>query len=242
MLKQLILTLILLSTYTSLFSQNAIAIVRALRSAPRAMICRRITTPISHFPKAVNTALLYDNSYLLTNTAKNCTVEVRIPVYQLKSPTKIYGPYNMLRAVSSLSREQGNVAKRYEHVWKHINQTQGFNGAHHIINKSAIKLIHEDSKSKTGSYQFSLKEAQNNAPAIFHPLHGNPEYTRIFHNGFSQYQWYLEGGMENTLKKQLNLIQQLNIELGLPQFSDEMIEGIMTEGELWSTFHGLRWK
>lgn len=242
-IRTIFLVVLFLFSATLCNSQNVVTLLRSLKNASSVTVCRSITVPTVATESAVRAAMLQSATrYNLyeTNCRLRIELERKIVISSVKSPTTLYGPYNYLRAYTKISKDPRFLAKNSANEWKNIYKVQGFNGVHHIISKGTIKLIYEDLKKQGKSA--SLIDMENNAPAIFHPLHGNPEYTAIFHNLEEQYANYKAFGMKVTILRILERIDALNVQLGKPKFPDWYIKGVLTEAELWCKYHGLVWE
>ena len=230
-MKNIFCILFLLLT-TNIYSQNVIQLIRNLNTP---VICRTIRTNIQLNDIALRAI---ENQKLNYTFQTNCYVELQlkklITIKYLKNPMTIYGPYNYMRKISSIANFDYNLEQ-----WRNINNTTGYNGVHHLIMKSTIKMIYQDLK-KTNP-RVSLIELENNCPSIFHPMHGNPRFKHIFHNPEQQYEQYKKFGMKITILSRLNEIDLVNQLIGQPHLSKEYIEGILKEAELWSKHNGLKW-
>lgn len=244
MKKFLLISLTLVST--SSYSQNIVNIARNIRLKP-VTIQRTIKVPIGRGFDALNVARqqqIVDRhvSYNFNNTSEQIHLHLERQLIQhtLKSPQSLYGSYNYLRAFSKVSDIEILTTNKYRKDWDKINATQGYNGVHHIVNKYTLKLIHQTLKQQ--GIKFNLDEAQKNAPALFHPLHGNPKFQYIFHNPLEQYELYFKYGMKYVLLSKIDEINRLNIEMGLKPLKDDVILGLILETELWCKYHGLKWE
>ena len=115
-----------------------------------------------------------------------------------------------------------------------------YNGAHHLISKSTIKLIYLDLKAQ--GKEVSLNEMENNAPSIYHPLHGDQDYRNVFHNTEAQYYDYKRFGMKVTVASLLERIDELNVALGLGPYPLEYLDGVLKEAELWCKYWNIKWE
>jgi len=172
----------------------------------------------------------------------------KISVPRLSNPNMLYGGYNYLRLLAKISREPNTVEPAYARMWRRINNVNTYRGAHHIVNKSTLKVIFDDMKAKarrTGKpLTVNLDEMQHNAPGIFHPLHGNAAYQYIFHNSQRQLEMYYNGGIKEVLDDFFERLSQVSQDSGgeIPEVPSSVIEGTYIEAELWcKTFH-LRWE
>lgn len=244
-MRHIILGLLLLFPL-SVFSQSAYNVVRAAKNSFKpSIICRSITTQASNvgLAKAVvqNSRLLTNPSYIYLNR-KVCIPEVRI-TYQfatapLTYPERLYGGYNYLKIISRLSRNK-LIDKNFLHIWKNINRTQTYNGVHHIVNKSTLQEIHLRANLKG---KVRLDEMQNNAPAVFHSLHGNPLYKDIFHNRDKQVELYFNYGMKAVIDDFFHNVRIVSRKEGVRFFSKEVIENTYKEAHLWCNTFNCKWE
>lgn len=242
-MKRTISLIILLFFSAGSFSQNAVQLLRPINGGTGAIIVREINVPLRLAASATRVAQLNpnDNCFvgLQSNFRANIELERVITANSLKNPVRIYGPYKYLKAYSRASRNTLLVNTKYLDNWKHINTTGYYNGAHHLINKSTIKLIYADLKAEGKSVR--LEEMQANSPAIFHPLHGDMEYREIFHNSEKQYEDYKKFGMKVTVISALEQIDRVSISIGLPPYPKEYLEGVLKEAELWCKYYDMKW-
>lgn len=260
-MKKLPLILLLCLFSCSAFGQNAFSIVQQAKNAKRfraAVVCRELYAPAAQAALAKATVDLRLPRYAkVSHTNIRPNTHIRFPQVCIKSefsipllanPNSIYGGYNYLKTVAKLSHTQNAVEPAYVRMWHLINDTNTFHGAHHIVNKSTLKIIFEDMQEKAWSLgrdlPFTLSEMQNNAPGIFHMLHGHPAYQRLFHNTERQLDIYYESGVKGILDDFFERLDQITISSGgdIPSPNPAAVEGTYKEAELWSkTFH-LRWK
>jgi len=226
-------------------SQNAVQLVKsASKGASKSYtktICRSVTVPTAGY-MAGKQALLSHNpaNFACTDlySAIQLATQKSITAKSIASPMEVYGPYCYLRKISDAAEDSQLVNPEFKDAWKHINKSGYYNGAHHIVNKSAIKLIHDDLK-RAGANPW-LESMQRDAPAIFHPMHGNPNYNNVFHNAQEQYQIYKQSGIKAVMQHQIKKINQVNRKIGLDDMSEEMYNGLMHEAELWCKIYGIR--
>lgn len=227
---------------TQAYSQNLIELWRPLQRAKSAIVHRQIRVPREFEYSAMQVAKLdkrNDFSSSIIGNELYLNIEREIFANSLKDPVKIYGPYTYTKAFSRASSNPILVNEKYIDNWKHINTTGYYNGAHHLINKSTIKLIYSDLKAQGKPVR--LNEMQANAPAIFHPLHGNTDYSRIFHNSERQYYEYKRFGMKVVIISAIEDIDRASIELGFQPYPQEYLEGILIESQLWCEYWGIEW-
>ena len=192
---------------------------------------------------AVRVAQLNKNDYYsigVKGTRVNVEIERVISSNSLKNPARVYGPYKYLKSFSKASNNPLLVNEKYIDNWKHINTTGYYNGAHHLINKSTIKLIYLDLKAEGKDVR--LEEMQANAPAIFHPLHGDKDYLEVFHDSEQQYYDYKRFGMKVTVISSLERIDQVSMKLGLSPMPKDYLEGVLKEAELWCKYWEINWE
>lgn len=242
-MKKYIITLILFLISFSLYAQNAVALYRSLINLETATICRTITVPKNLAVEVINVGDMQSlNKYNLQSL--NCDIQLSIEralaEHSIKSPEMIYGPFKYVRGISTIARNVNFVDERYVNLWGKINETTGYNGIHHLISRATIKRLHADLKASGN--KVSLMEMENNAPSIFHPLHGNPEYQAIFHDADKQYDDYQKYGMKFTVLRLLGRINFVNIGAGLKPMPKWYIQGILAEAELWTKYYGLIWE
>jgi len=239
-----ILLLIFLSI--NLYSQNIISLGRSLKNLKPTYIERTIHVNTARSFEAIEVAryqsLNHHTNWTFTNTTTNIDVHIKriLAEHTLKSPRTIYGPYNYVRVFSKISKNEDLTTNKHLLDWKHINQTTTYNGAHHLINKYTLKLIYLEMKQE--GINVSLTDMQKNAPAIFHPLHGDPQYKQYFHDYASQLYDYHHYGMKVTILNILANIDNIGIANGLPKMHNEYIIGILKETELWCKSYHLVWE
>lgn len=233
---------------TNVFSQSAFNIVKVARNVTRPnVICRTITIRTSGLSVAnsvINSSILSSPVRYKSINSKLCipkttiTYDFKIPI--ITYPEKLYGPYNLLKLISRNSRTNKLISKEHIDIWRQINNSQTYNGAHHIFNKSTISLIYNVEKlSKNG---FLLHEIQNNAPAVFHSLHGNPTYKDIFHGKEKQFELYQKGGVKLVLDDFFKNVHIISKKENVRFFSKEVIRNTYSEARLWCETFNLRWK
>lgn len=137
-------------------------------------------------------------------------------------PTKVVGTNNYLRGVSKRFKETSE--------WKTINKSGQYNGAHHIVTKYVIKEL-----------GFGKADILNNAPSVFHPLHNNPNYIAIFHDHARQLEIYKQSGVRGVVIDFFERVNQVNRDLGLPEYDEAVMEQALLEAELWAKHWGLKW-
>lgn len=238
-----LLLLILMTLALVGYSQNAVELLRPMHRASGAIICRKITVPARLGAPAIRVAQLNpkDNCYVsIRGFSVNVDLERIIASNSLKNPARVYGPYKYLKAYSRASNNPILVNDKYIDNWKHINTTGYYNGAHHLINKYTIKRIYLDLKAE--GKDVHLNEMQANAPAIFHPLHGDKDFIKVFHDSDQQYYDYKRYGMKVTVISLLERIDEVNISLGFEPYSQEYLDGVLKETELWCKYWEINWE
>ena len=254
-MKKLLLLLLFLVAPVLTNAQSAYTLLRSVRVVASPAICREIVTreslamfakdaALSQYPARMTT------EYFRFKNNEICFPAVRVQSYilarELNNPQDIYGGYNFLRTISKLSSVKGAVSKEYAKEWKKIHESKGYNGAHHIVNKQALKAIvayEKEQRELSGrSFKINLTTLENNAPAIFHPLHGDPKYAHIFHNPLEQFNAYKEHGMRYVICKQIVMINIISKSLGLPEMNNQVIGGILMDAEFWCRHHNLSWE
>lgn len=137
-------------------------------------------------------------------------------------PTRVVGTNNYLKGVSK--RFKGRPG------WETIHKSRKYNGAHHIVTKYVIKEL-----------GFGKADILNNAPSVFHPLHNHPDYIDIFHDHARQLEIYKQSGVRGVVIDFFERVNQLNKELGLPEYDEAVMEQALLEAELWAKHWGLKW-
>jgi hypothetical protein len=152
-------------------------------------------------------------------------------------PEEVAGGYNYLRLVNrELRKEQG---------WEYVSCPNLYNGAHHIINKSALEFIYLEMKrhqKKKKDLGFPLSDLQSNAPAVFHFYHNSPRYRHFFHDRDRQIRIYYKKGVYGVLDDFFKSVEKINQKEGLPSYSEEFKKVTFLEAELWARTYGLSWK
>ena len=253
-MKRIILLIILFILPGVLYSQSAFKVLRLInksKSHKIVNICRSTIVSPKNAHIAKNVVKQVNPYFLKINGDNGCTTRIDIltefSVPILKNPETLYGGYNYLRIIASISKEKGIVDKKYLFKWKNINKTQGYNGVHHIINKSTLKEIHSIMKKEYRNngrvFNIRLDEMQNNAPAIFHRLHGHPAYTNTFHNMEMQLLIYEQRGVSGIIDNFFIKAKLISASSRgtIPMYSYEVIRGTYLEAELWAKTFGLKW-
>lgn len=235
----------LVFSVSAVHSQNAVQLSRNVcKGASKSYgvtISRTVTVPAGCYMLGKEALLAHNPSnFVCTDfySSLQLATQKYISAKSIASPMDIYGPYRYLRKISDAAADTQLVDPEFKDAWKHINKSGYYNGAHHIINKSVIKRIHADLKRAGANPNF--EEMQRDAPAIFHPMHGNPNYNNAFHNTQEQYKIYKQRGVKAVMDYQIEKINEVNRKLGFNEISDEMYDGLMHEAKLWCEMYNLR--
>lgn len=250
-MKKLLFIIIFILNITNIYSQNIFNLAKPakniLRQIKYPVTIQRITVvETSRIESAVAAAvyqsqLRQQEQFFINNLVNQQNVPMSLLTQEIKqfncNPEKLYGGYNYLRTCSLILSGK---------EWKHINKVDSYNGAHHIINVSTLKILYKESVKSynngiIANYPF-LKEMLNNAPAIFHQYHNNPMFTNIFHSQEIQLQLYNHFGVKGILDSFFRQIQKMNEINGIPPISDEIIIGTYLEAKLWTDYYGLKWE
>ena len=228
------LTIILLFLPLFSFSQN---IYQVVTRTPKII---NIGRTVIVKPKVVATAeraiLARSTGLLRTNIEKQVMLQsvIKQPVCY---PEEVAGGYNYLRL---MNREMHS-----EEGWEYVACSNLYNGAHHIINKSALEIIYFDIKKHqagTNGLDFNLTELQANAPAVFHVYHNSTRYRHFFHDRERQIRIYYKKGVSGVLDDFFKQVEKINEKEGLPSYSEEFKKTTFLEAELWARHYGLLWK
>lgn len=157
-----------------------------------------------------------------TRTTPQTVTFVAIHREPIRHPSLVAGPNSYLKG----------LGRRFKGVsgWNKIEQSGGYNGAHHIITKSVIKKL-------GGS-----NECINNAPSVFHPLHNNSTFEQTFHNHEKQLEIYNQKGIRGIMEQFFEEINEVNKALGIPPYRRELQYKLFLEAQLWSEHWGFRWE
>lgn len=230
----------------NIFSQSAFNIIKVSKNSFKpSIVCRSITTQVANAALAkeiLRTQQVITKPIYTNVNRKVCIPEIRITYKfltpQLTYPERLYGGYNYLKLLSRLSHNK-LIDKNFLHIWKNINRTQTYNGVHHIVNKSTLQEIYLRANLKG---RVRLDEMQNNAPAVFHSLHGNPTYKDIFHNRDKQVETYFKYGMKAVIDDFFNEVSIASRKEGVRFFSKEVIENTYKEAHLWCNTFNCKWE
>lgn len=247
-----IFTILFIFLFTQSYAQSAFKLIKALKNnkiTKSILICRNTKSNLK-YSKLINDVVNLNNPHLIKSSL-NCE-ELEIKLYSefkiplLRSPETLYGSYNYLKLLAVASKQKGVVEYNFINIWKNINKTQTYNGVHHIVNKSTLKIIHSkmklEARSKGNQFTMNLAQLQNTAPATFHIFHGNPRFSHIFHNSEEQMRVYMEQGIKGVILayfKQINVINRKN---NIKQIPISVINNTLKEAELWSKTFNLKWE
>lgn len=251
---------------TVVYSQSAYQLVKntpqfTIQSTSIKLVSRHLKAPLSSSSLAKHVSELrvpiFTNTYaqgtLLDVSPKKIIIpEIHIissfPISVLRNPSSLWGSYRYLRVLTSLSRESGSVHPQYIDEWNKIFQVSGYNGVHHIVNKSTLKVIYHELKQEAAAkkqvWTISLEDLQNNTPASLHPFHGKPEYSGFFHNMDRQLLLYREGGVRAIITdyfRELAKFHEMYPEEA-PYIPQQVVNNTVLEAKLWCETFGLKWK
>lgn len=216
------------------FSQNVYRVVKATRSA---ILINRTTVTAPELADWARWAMMDKSNHILTSKVKKQIALESMIKQDICFPVDVSGGYNYLKLVS---REMKGCDG-----WENISKTRGYNGAHHIINKSVIDVIYADikgsAKLRGEEIPFDVTEVKNNAPAIFHPYHNRQGYESYFHNFGEQIKLYYAFGVRGIIEDFFIRINELNKAEGLPEYPEEFINATLKEAALWAKHYGLKW-
>lgn len=250
----------------SAFAQNAFSIIKAGKTATRVpksfsaavrpiVISRTIIVPRAQ-TKIAREICSQRSKYIKIRSFKQHVdkislpktyIETRFAIARLEKPEKYYGGYNYLRTLFKLSRDPQNIELPYTANWQKVSNTATYHGVHHIVNKSTLKEIYADMQAKAAEralpFPINLTEMQNNAPAIFHRLHGDPAFAQLFHNTNRQLGLYYTGGVKMIIEDFFIQLDQTSLRQNNPELKvpEEAKKGTMKEAELWCKIFHLRW-
>lgn len=248
----------------SVFGQSSFSVIRKTAAIARQMpfktipISRAVIVPHSQVSLANRVCTLREPCVLSaprpyihkiqSAKLKRTMIEAQFAIARLSRPEKAYGGYNYLRTLTKLSYKPKNVDPHYQAAWRDINNSLTYNGAHHIVNKRTLEEIYlmeqEKARQKGEPYLINLGEMQNNAPAVFHRLHGNPHFRHIFHNQERQLFLYQQYGVKGIIEDFFFQLEQISKEssYAIPAVPPSVIENTYLEAELWCKTFNLRWE
>ncbi|MGN0024248.1 MAG: hypothetical protein ACI351_02315 [Candidatus Avelusimicrobium sp.] len=244
------------------FAQSAFSVVRKATKLATSfkpiVISRTVSVSSAQLPLATRVCIARmpctlsspeKLSIQLNTIISKAKIEAQFAIPRLNQPENIYGGYNYLRTMTKLSlKSPNNVEKAYQETWQKINLTRTYNGAHHIVNKTTLEEIFwrmkEQARTRGEEFNVNLSEMQNNAPAIFHRLHGDPQFNYIFHNREHQLQTYYRSGIKAVIEDFFEQINSVAEESGglILRVPQSVIEGTYLEAELWCKTFNLRWE
>lgn len=240
------------------FAQNTFSIVAKTARGSRPIVLQRtLTLPRSQvsFAQKILDAqkgkiLNFQKQTLRTGSIEipQYYIEAQISLARLNRPENIHGGYNYLRTMSKLAREPELIEPAHIRNWQEVTNSYTYNGAHHIVNKSSLKEIYKDMRQKAAEkglpFPINLTEMQNNAPAVFHRLHGHPDYTYIFHNSGRQVGLYYTGGIKMVIEDFFMQLETLATQTQHPELlvPAEVQKATFIEAELWCKMFHLRWE
>lgn len=229
-MKKIVLVIFVFS-FTNLFSQNFYSLIKSPKSLKPIKISRT-TFSIPTYSNYAYSAILTQTSQVNITRVNNQVMFQAYIAQQRVSPIEVSGGYNYLRTVSqSLSGES---------EWHRINASDGYNGVHHIISKSALAVIYKQRNRLDNGLTY--EDFTRNAPSAFHPFHNNNEFFDIFHNAERQILIYEKVGVIGVLEDYFERVNVLNRKYGLPEYSDDMIARSLLEAKFWAKIHGLVWE
>ena len=233
--KYMRLVIILLFLATNLSAQNIFRVVGKSKN----LINISRTTVVSKDIQSVAEAVLKDRSAEIIMQAVKKEIVLQSVIEQpFCLPEEVPGGYNYLRTVSKEMRCEG--------VWKKVVDSDSYNGAHHIINKSVLEVIYKDleirARQAGNMIDFTFDEFQSNAPAVFHPFHNSSKYKHIFHNRERQLRLYYSEGVFGCMEDYFKQINQVNALEGLQLYDREFMRTTLLESSLWAQHYGLFWK
>ena len=135
-------------------------------------------------------------------------------------PMDIAGGNNYLKLTEKALKKRGFK----------IDRSNGYNGAHHIMTKSAIRQIAGNNP-----------EMIANAPSVFHPLHNDPIHIDVFHNHERIVELYTNNGVKAVILDFFYRANELNKQEGIKPYDDNLINTELLEAELWAKHWGLKW-
>lgn len=205
--------LLLLLISTTAFSQS---VFKFARRGEHLRVTRTVHTP---FRTLARRAIEREQQKQVLNSQKS----IRATYTQhFTRPYKVVGPNSYLKGVARKFKGRKG--------WERIDQSGGYNGAHHIVTKSVLKEL---------GYS---NETLNNTPSIFHPLHNSSAFNKDFHNHSKQLEIYRKSGIKGIIIDFFERINAINDVLGIPQYTQTEIEKELLEAELWARHWGLKWE
>lgn len=231
MIDSLKVALIVIVFAQNALCQNLYSVVKVSRSSRQIKVLRKTTVPNKYVTPAYNAILLKTKeikvSYIDDKTILQALIKETRPV-----PMDISGGYNYLRLISQNMR---NVPE-----WSKINRSDGYNGVHHIINKSVLDKIYNS--EKTIENGLTYQDFVRNSPSIFHPLHNAREFGELFHDKDKQLELYEIGGVKTIIDYYFIVINDLSRKYGLIPYSEDVMKSSLAEARFWSEIYGLKWE
>ena len=225
------LLLVLLLLAMPACGQNIYSLIKAGRGLRPLRIARKTVTVPKYSTLAYEAMSMQARKINVSHTTDRIILEAIIE-QKLASPVEVSGGYNYLRTVSQ------NMAK--EPGWERINTSDGYNGVHHIINKTVLEKIYNEQAAIENNLTYS--EFVRNSPAIFHPFHNNKYFTAMFHCPDKQLYLYYTKGVKGVLEAYFEQINAISKEYGIIEYNQEIIEHSMLEARFWAETYGLEWE
>lgn len=248
----------------AVYSQSAYQVLRAAPKATWAVrpatVSRQLKAPLSSARLAQQVARLPHPYYTHISlgaqqrntkrgpvTIPQIYITTSFPVPLLEDPSALWGNYHYLRAIASFARKNGAVHPDHAGKWRHIWATDGYNGAHHIVNQSALKVIYEEMKRQAAAqnrpFTVNLEDMQRNAPGALHPFHGKPEHSAVFHNLEKQLALYNQGGVKAVVTHYFQEMRGFHTKYpDAPPIPEETVRNTLLEAKLWSETFQLKWE
>lgn len=231
---RIIILLVLIVLPLEGLSQNVYRVAKATNNA---ILINRTTIVAPELSMWARWAISDKSNQILTSKVKKQIALEATIKQEVCFPVDVSGGYNYLKLVA---REMKGCDG-----WENISRTRGYNGAHHIINKTVIDVICADIKANARlrgkEIHLDVNEVKNNAPAIFHPYHNRQGYAHIFHNPKEQIRLYYTIGVRGIIEDFFIRVNELNKAEGLPPYPEEFIEHTLKEAALWAKHYGLHW-
>ena len=222
--------IILLLLAQPLWAQNFFKVVRAAKGAKPIRIHRMTITSGRNFETAYRVVWEQSKKVDVSHEMERIVLQTIITQPQV-SPLEVSGGYNYLRAVSQASRGLPD--------WKKINASDGYNGVHHIINKTVLDELYRVREKKENGLTYN--DFVRNSPAAFHPLHNDLNFGWFFHNPKLQMRIYAEKGVKGVLIDYFGKANYLSKEYGFEEYTDEVIKNSLSEAKFWAEVWGLEW-
>lgn len=213
-----------------LYAQSYYTVVRAAKAAKPIRIYRMTVVTGRNFESAYRVMWEQTKKIDVSHQAERILLQSIINQPQV-SPQEVSGGYNYLRAVSQASKGLPE--------WKKINSSDGYNGVHHIINKTVLEELYRVREKKDNGLTYN--DFVRNSPAAFHPLHNDLEFGWLFHNPKWQMRVYAEQGVRGVLIDYFSKANFVSREQGLDEYTDEVIKRTLSEAKFWAEVWGLEW-